>query len=108
MPDKIQKRVLHTWHTKQTPENRQRDHAILGLVGEAGELAELHKKDVFKPGHESTEEERLDELGDVLYYVAILAWLDGCTLEDLSRLNADKLKDGHGWVPDYVKESWIT
>ena len=104
MPDKIQKRVLHTWHTKQTPENRQRDHAILGLVGEAGELAELHKKDVFKPGHESTREQRLDELGDVFYYLCILAHLDDCTIEELSQMNTEKLKDGHGWTPDYHRE----
>ncbi len=102
MPDVIQQRALRTWHTSATPWNRQRDHAILGLVGEAGEVAEQHKKDVFKPGHDSTKAGRLDELGDVLYYVAILAHLDGATLEDVSRLNADKLADGHGWQADYT------
>ena len=103
MSDKIQKRALRTWHTSATPRDKQRDHAILGLVGEAGELADLHKKDVFKPGHESTKEERIDELGDVLYYVAILAHLDGFTLEGVSQWNAAKLSDGHGWRPDFVK-----
>ena len=89
MPDIIQQRALKTWHTSETPQARQRDNAILGLVGEAGELAELHKKDVFKPNHESDIADRLDELGDVLYYVAILA----------------HLADGHGWQPDYVKDA---
>ena len=101
MPDIIQKRALRTWH-KALPKNWQRDHAILGLVGEAGELANLHKKDVFKPDHESTRLERMDELGDVLYYVAILAHLDGWTLGDVSEENAAKLADGHGWKPDHM------
>ena len=101
MPDSIQKRALRTWHNGDFPRQLMRDHAVLGLVGEAGELADLHKKHRFKPGHESTPGERLDELGDVLYYVAILAWLDGVTIDELSQLNADKLEGGHGWQPNY-------
>lgn len=102
---RYQEQALLTWHTKKFPSNLQRDHAILGVVGEAGELAELHKKDRFKPGHESTAEERLDELGDILYYVAILAYLDGATLADVGKQNIAKLSDGHGWVPDFMKEA---
>ena len=102
MSDKIQMRALATWHSARFSRNLQRDHAILGLVGEAGELADLHKKDVFKPGHASTIEQRIDELGDVLYYVAILAHLDGYTLDDVSKANADKLIGGHGWKPDHT------
>ena len=102
MPDKFQRRALRTWHSARFSPAYQRDHAILGLVGEAGELADMHKKDVFKPGHASTKEQRLDELGDVLYYVCILAHLDGATLEDVSSANADKLRDGHGWKPDHT------
>jgi NTP pyrophosphatase (non-canonical NTP hydrolase) len=100
MSDKIQQRALRTWHSARFPAELQRDHAILGLVGEAGEVAELHKKDVFKPGHESTRAQRLDELGDVLYYLAVLTHLDDCTIEELSQMNAVKLSDGHGWQPD--------
>ena len=100
MSDKFQQRALRTWHSARFSSNLQRDHAILGLVGEAGELADLHKKDVFKPGHESTREQRLDELGDAFYYLCILAYLDDCTIEELSWLNAQKLSDGHGWQPD--------
>jgi NTP pyrophosphatase (non-canonical NTP hydrolase) len=102
MPDTFQQRALSTWHSNGFPAHLQRDHAILGLVGEAGELADLHKKDVFKPGHESSKQERIDELGDVLYYVAILAHLDGITLDAVSMYNAAKLSDGHGWKPDHT------
>jgi NTP pyrophosphatase (non-canonical NTP hydrolase) len=103
--DDIQRRALETWHDPAFfPDALMRDHAILGLVGEAGENAELHKKDLFKPGYQTTREERLDELGDVLYYIAILAWLDGCTIDELSRMNHEKLSaDGHGWQPNFYK-----
>jgi hypothetical protein len=63
--DDIQRRALETWHDPAFfPDALMRDHAILGLVGEAGENAELHKKDLFKPGYQTTREERLDELAD--------------------------------------------
>lgn len=99
MSDNFQDRTLRTWHKQLSP-HLQRDHAVLGLVGEAGEYANLHKKDVFKPLHKSTRNERLLELGDVFYYLSILAWLDDCTIEELSQMNADKLTDFHGWQPD--------
>jgi NTP pyrophosphatase (non-canonical NTP hydrolase) len=105
MPDIFQYRALSTWHSAQFSPELQRDHAILGLASESGELANLHKKDVFKPGHASTKAQRLDELGDVLYYVCILAHLDGATIEDVSRLNEEKLHDGHGWKPDHTNRT---
>jgi len=77
--------------------------SILGLVGEAGELADLHKKRTFKPRYEHrvTKSDYIDELGDVLFYVAILAHQLGLTLEELSQLNFAKLnaraKDGTGY-----------
>jgi NTP pyrophosphatase (non-canonical NTP hydrolase) len=102
--DEIQRRALKTWHDPVLyPDALMRDHAVLGLVGEAGEVADQHKKDLFKPGGQTTIDERLDELGDVLYYLAILAWLDGCTIDELSQRNAEKLADGHGWLPNYYK-----
>jgi NTP pyrophosphatase (non-canonical NTP hydrolase) len=102
MADKFQERCLETWHSVHFYETWQRLHAVLGLAGESGELTEILKKDSFKPGHESTREHRLDELGDVFYYLCVLAHLDDCTIEELSRMNHEKLRDGHGWLPDYT------
>jgi NTP pyrophosphatase (non-canonical NTP hydrolase) len=103
MTDLIQKRALETWHVN-LPVKLQYQHALLGLIGESGEVADQYKKHIFKPGYRATREERLDELGDVLYYLAILAHLDGHTIDELSQLNYDKLthnNDSHGWEPDY-------
>ena len=105
MADEIQSRALGTWHDPlEFPDSLQTDHAVLGLVGEAGEVANQYKKHLFKPGHQSTRLSRLDELGDVLYYLSILAYLDGCTIDELSQMNYEKLTkngDNHGWQPNY-------
>ena len=97
-PDEIQKRALKTWY----PEGHElHDHIllpVLALTGEAGELANLFKKDMFKPGFEASNDDYIEELGDCLYYVAILAYQLGLTLDDVSRQNRAKLAGGkHGW-----------
>lgn len=61
---------------------------VLGVVGEAGELAEVLKKEMEgKPKKSSMAE----ELGDVLWYVAVLANHLGISLEDLAASNIEKL-----------------
>jgi len=105
--DEIQRRALETWHITLAKRLQYR-HALLGLIGEAGEIANQYKKHLFKPDHESTRAERLDELGDALYYLAVLAHLDDCTINELSLLNHAKLTkndDNHGWLPDYSNDA---
>lgn len=101
MPDEIQSRALATWHSDQLPSHLQRLHAAMGLAGESGELLELIKKEWFKPGYKFNYDNYVNELGDCLYYLAILAHGVGLTLDELSSLNAIKLSGGHGWEPDY-------
>lgn len=96
--DHYQRRALRTWHNDDVPGSTRINHAILGLVGEAGELAEMWKKHQYKPGREYTELQFLDELGDVLYYLVVLAYEWGVTIEHLSVMNYTKLLDGHGWI----------
>ena len=96
-PDAIQQRALKTWYEAGHPLRLDPLPAVLGLAGEAGEVADQYKKHLFKPGNELTPDAALDELGDVLYYVAIRAYQLGVTLDDLSRANAEKLADGHGY-----------
>jgi NTP pyrophosphatase (non-canonical NTP hydrolase) len=63
----------------------------LGLAGESGEFADLIKKGLFH-GHDVTMMDLADELGDVLWYVAVLADQLGFNLNDIATLNVKKLQ----------------
>jgi len=68
-------------------------YTTLGLVGESGEVAEKVKKylrDKTSPADLKADVAR--ELGDVLWYLAMLANECGYTLEDIATLNVAKLK----------------
>ncbi len=65
-------------------------YTTLGLNGEAGEVAELVKKAFFH-GHELPREQLKHELGDVLWYVAVLAWTMGWDLDEVAQENIAKL-----------------
>ena len=66
-------------------------NALMGLNGEAGEAIDILKKCLFQ-GHELEIDELIEELGDVMWYLAEAADAVGITLEDVARLNIDKLK----------------
>jgi NTP pyrophosphatase (non-canonical NTP hydrolase) len=61
---------------------------VLGVVGEAGELAEVLKKQMEGKMSKSS---MAEELGDVFWYVAVLARHLGINLEDLAVSNIEKL-----------------
>jgi NTP pyrophosphatase (non-canonical NTP hydrolase) len=96
--DKIQRRALKTWYPVGHELHLDPLHPTLAIAGEAGELADQLKKHLWKPGVTVSRQEFLDELGDLLYYVAIRAYQLGVTLDELSRMNRKKLENGrHGW-----------
>ena len=98
MPDAIQKRALKTWYPPDHRLHLDPLHPTLAIAGEAGELANQLKKHIWKPGVSYTREQFLEELGDLLYYVAIRAYQLDITLDELSKLNREKLAGGvHGW-----------
>lgn len=96
-PDKYQTQFLKTWDDSIT-DGDQLLHAVLGLLGETGELADLYKKLLFKPNRGIVRSDLVDELADVFYYVGIAAVCLGVTIEDLRAYLAVKLADGHGWI----------
>lgn len=63
----------------------------LGLSGESGEVADLVKK-ILGHGHPLDREELIKELGDVLWYIAVMSNALECSLEDVAQINIDKLK----------------
>ncbi len=69
-------------------------YPTLGLVGEAGEVAEKAKKIIRDGDGTLTEETRQKmalELSDVCWYVAVLAYELDYTLEEIMQMNLDKL-----------------
>ncbi len=63
----------------------------LGLAGESGEFCDHVKKWQFQ-GHQGNREILIEELGDVLWYVATGAQALGLSLSDLARRNVEKLE----------------
>lgn len=66
-------------------------NGLMGLNGEAGECIDILKKSVFQ-GHDLDREHLAEELGDVLWYVAISADALGYTLEQIMIMNSRKLR----------------
>jgi NTP pyrophosphatase (non-canonical NTP hydrolase) len=66
----------------------------MGISGEAGEVIEKWKKIVaYKEGKVSEEDlqEIKKELGDVVWYIALLAHSLGLSLDEVMQLNIEKL-----------------
>ncbi len=63
----------------------------LGLAGEAGEFADMMKK-VHGHGHTLDKEKAAKELGDVLWYLSVLADSIGFKLSEIAEKNVQKLK----------------
>lgn len=71
-------------------------HLVLGLTGEAGEIAEKVKKLVRDHNSDLSKLDKNDmakELGDVLWYVATLAHFLDFSLEEIGDRNIKKLAD---------------
>ena len=65
-------------------------NACLGLAGEVGELNDMVKKWVFHE-KELDETHLKKELGDVMWYVALMCESMGWALDDVLQMNIDKL-----------------
>ena len=67
----------------------------LGLVGEAGEVAEKVKKIIRDDGgimNSDTKSDIVRELGDVLWYITRFAKMLGFSLEQVAAMNIEKLQ----------------
>lgn len=98
--DEYQEATLRTWN-KRNDFGFRVSNAALGLTGEAGEVADLVKKAIYHghgfqpahcPGEENGNVHKLAlELGDIMYYVGIMAHEMGYTLQDIAEMNISKL-----------------
>lgn len=66
-------------------------NGVLGLTGEAGEVSDLVKKTMF---HErALDLEHLKkELGDVMWYIAMICYSCGLDMDDVMKTNIEKLR----------------
>lgn len=81
--------------TAKYPRDKGIEYTALGLCGEAGEVAEKVKK-AIRGDHDwdaTKLQEVKGELGDVLWYLAMLATELGFSLDDVAESNLDKLFD---------------
>jgi NTP pyrophosphatase (non-canonical NTP hydrolase) len=77
------------------PLDRERDRVmrgILGLCGETGELAEHFKKHYYQ-GHAWDRQRVRKEMGDILWYLAVLAEDLNTSLDLIARENIRKLTE---------------
>lgn len=80
-PDNYQMMALETWHNKDVPMGEQANHAMLQLAAECFEVMKLW---AYKP---ISRDEVLNELGDLWYYVRIVAFLYDITVSELSQVS---------------------
>lgn len=84
-----------TFKTVKNPDNpKYVEYLVLGLTGEAGEIANKYKKVIRDNNGELSDEKREDlmyEIGDVLWYAAQLSATLGFKLEDVAQANYNKL-----------------
>lgn len=90
--------ALLTWYKPDNPLYRNPEHPTIKLAGEIGELLDLYGKHKYKPGFDwmvcksckNLDPKHfnhrfvplvLDELGDIWYYLRILAWIYDCKLK---------------------------
>ena len=73
---------------KRTAKDLNLTEFALGLGGKAGECQEIIKKVAFH-GHELDDGKLIKELGDVLWYLALLAETIGVELEEVAKVNIE-------------------
>jgi NTP pyrophosphatase (non-canonical NTP hydrolase) len=70
-------------------------HCALGLAGEAGEVADLIKKEQYEGQPPLDKEKMLLELGDALWYLSAIADRYDWSLETVATANIGKLAKRH-------------
>ncbi|HUM43277.1 MAG TPA: nucleoside triphosphate pyrophosphohydrolase family protein [Fervidobacterium sp.] len=68
------------------------ENGLMGLNGEAGEAIDVLKKHKFQ-GHQLDRNKIIEELGDVLWYIAETCEGLGVSMEEVASFNIEKLKN---------------
>lgn len=92
--DEYQQKALTTV-ISNTDKFKDTLHWVLGINGEAGEVAEKVKKIIRDKNGEISEQDKQElgkEIGDVLWYLAVFAHDLGFPLDQIAQENLDKLQ----------------
>jgi len=95
--DEYQKQALTTAYNTHEPLMEKTIWAM-GVAGEAGEVVEKWKKIVAYNEGKITQQdldELAKELGDVVWYIAVMAHSLGLSFDDIMNRNVEKLKSRH-------------
>jgi NTP pyrophosphatase (non-canonical NTP hydrolase) len=87
--NEYQKLALRTFNTKN--KDQMTLNGIMGICGEGGECLDLMKKHMFQ-GHELSKDKLKDELGDIMWYLAITAESLNLEFDEIAQFNINKLK----------------
>ena len=81
-------------HYLHTDTEARPQHALYGLLAEAGEVAEILQK-VYRGDYGSDEaaNKLRDELGDALWYLAEVCSAHGWSIADVAAVNIEKLQE---------------
>lgn len=94
--DEYQQAALKTAVKSYDDPLLQRGIWVMGIAGEAGEVVEKWKKAIaYRQGEFDAEQwnDFVKELGDVVWYIAVLADSLGLSLEEVMQMNVKKLAD---------------
>lgn len=86
-----QRSVMRTANNDVKAQTSKLLNASLGLNGESGEFADAVKKCVYQ-GHELDRGHLVEELGDVMWYVAYACDALECDLGEVVEANVEKLR----------------
>ena len=88
-PNEYQAQAMR-WLNPALSEKGTLINGVMGLCGESGEVIDLVKKHLSQ-GHPLDREALAKELGDVAWYLAETAYVLGYPLEEIFRMNLEKL-----------------
>ena len=86
--NQYQELAARTIDTRLSPK-QMKAHALHGMVGEIGEIHSIFQK--AYQGHAIEEEHLKKEMGDLLWFAAEYCTANNWNLEDIMRMNIDKL-----------------
>ena len=89
--DEYQKIAMSTLYSQFEDKGKQLEYGVLALCGEAGELANVVKHVIYYKDSRYDGANLIDELSDVLWYIACIADALNIRLSEVATFNVNKI-----------------